>query len=76
MAGTNQPTTSEPTALSSEENDDLSPAEVEAVSRCIEDHALDLLQVLADAGDAWEASPDEQRLVSGLVGVETPRPAR
>ena len=74
MAATNEPTTSELTSLSSEEDDDLSPAD-EAVSRCLEDHTLALLRVLADAGDAWGASPEEQRLVSELVGAESPRSA-
>ena len=75
MATTNQLTTSELTDLSSQEDDALSPAD-EAVSRFLEDHTLALLRVLADAGDAWGASPEEQRLVSGLVSAETPRSAR
>ena len=74
MAATNEPTTSELTSLPSEEDDDLSPAD-EAVSRFLEDHTLALLRVLADAGDAWGASPEEQRLVSELVGAESPRSA-
>jgi predicted phage gp36 major capsid-like protein len=72
MATTDQPTTSELTELSSEEDDALSPLD-EAVSRFLDDHTLALLRVLADAGDAWGANPEEQRLVSGLVGAETPR---
>ncbi|HEV2809445.1 MAG TPA: hypothetical protein VGV93_03485 [Acidimicrobiales bacterium] len=76
MATTDQPTTSELTSPSSEDDDALSPAEVEVVSRFLEDHTLALLRVLADAGDAWGASPEEQRLVSGLVGAESPRSAR
>ncbi len=52
-------------------DDGLSGTEPEALGRCVEDHAVALLRVLAGAGDAWEASPQKRRLLSELLGSST-----
>ncbi len=45
----------------------LPEAGLDAVSRCVGDHAQALLMILAGAGDAWDASPTERRLLQQLV---------
>jgi hypothetical protein len=46
------------------------PAELDAVARCVEDHAQALLAFLAAAGESWDASPYERHLLTGLVGAQ------
>ncbi len=68
--------TTEHLSPSDHADDGLSGTEPEGLVRCVEDHALALLGVLADAGDAWEANPQERRLLSELLGSSTvPSPA-
>ncbi len=51
--------------------DDLSSAELEDLGRCVGNHALALLKVLAAVGDGWDASPQERRRLAELVGPST-----
>jgi hypothetical protein len=46
-------------------------AELDAVARCLETHTQALLVLLATAGDAWDASPHERRLLAGLVDAQS-----
>ena len=55
----------------SDHGDDLSSTEAENLSRCVRDHAVALLRVLAAAGDGWDASPQERRRLAELVGPST-----
>ena len=49
----------------------LSRAELEKLSRCVENHTRALLKVLAGAGEDWDASPQERRRLAELVGPST-----
>jgi hypothetical protein len=47
--------------------DGASPAELEAVARCLEDHTQALLVLLADSPHRWGASPRERRLLTSHI---------
>lgn len=47
-------------------------AELDAVSRCVENHAQALLVFLAAAGDGWDASPHERHLLDRLIARPEP----
>lgn len=55
----------------SDHDDDLSSAELGDLGRCVGDHALALLKVLAGAGEGWDASPHERRRLAELLAPGT-----
>ena len=57
-----------------EQADEHSAEHLAAMRRCIGDHAQALLVVLAAAGDDWDASPRERRLVAALASAKVPPP--
>jgi hypothetical protein len=58
------------TTIATQTTSPPSQADLDAVARCVEDHAQALLAFLAAAGESWDASPYERHLLTGLVGAQ------